>query len=105
MEEKIKQSLLKRGFTEETLLNNRGLTGAVIDETEKNIVTTNTFTLDDMRKAFLAGRDSVEAELDYEPFGDMDAYAKKKYVKSFKTFIHETYNKRRSCTANGLPAM
>lgn len=49
------------------------------------------FTVDDMRKAFLAGRDSVEAELRYEHFGDMDAYASKKIVKSFKTFIHENY--------------
>ena len=50
------------------------------------------FTLDDMRKAFQGGRDSVEAELRYEHFGDMDAYASKKIIKSFKTFIHENYS-------------
>ena len=49
------------------------------------------FTLDDMRKAFLGGRDSVEAELKCERYGDMDFYASKKIVKSFKTFIHENY--------------
>lgn len=47
------------------------------------------FTLDDMRKSFLAGRDSVEAEVQHEHFGEAEAYAVKKVVKSFKTFIHE----------------
>ncbi len=49
------------------------------------------FTLDDMRKAFEGGRDSIEAELKCERYGDMDFYASKKIVKSFKTFIHENY--------------
>lgn len=49
------------------------------------------FTLDDMRKAFEGGRDSIEAELKCERYGDMDFYARKKIVKSFKTFIHENY--------------
>ena len=33
LEDKIKNSLLIRGFSKETLLNNRGLIGATIDET------------------------------------------------------------------------
>jgi len=35
LETKIKQKLLDRGFSNETLLNNRGLIGATIDETAK----------------------------------------------------------------------
>lgn len=50
------------------------------------------FTLDDVRKAFEGGRDSVEAEIGYEHFGDMEAYPKKKIVKSFKQWIHENYH-------------
>lgn len=49
------------------------------------------FTIDDVRKAFEGGRDSVEAEIGYEHFGDMEAYPKKKIVKSFKQWIHENY--------------
>ncbi len=49
------------------------------------------FTLDDMRKAFEGGRDSIEAELKCERYVDMDFYASKKIVKAFKTFIHENY--------------
>ena len=37
MENIIKQKLIERGFKEETLLNNRGLIGATIDETEKQL--------------------------------------------------------------------
>lgn len=37
MEKLIKQKLIERGFTEETLLNNRGLIGAVIDETKEQL--------------------------------------------------------------------
>ena len=33
IEEKIKTKLLSKGFSKETLLNNRGLIGATIDET------------------------------------------------------------------------
>ena len=32
-EKRIKQKLIERGFSEDTILNNRGLIGAVIDET------------------------------------------------------------------------
>ena len=39
MEKIIKQKLIERGFKEETLLNNRGLIGACIDETEAITVT------------------------------------------------------------------
>jgi hypothetical protein len=49
------------------------------------------FTLDDMRRAFEGGTDSIEAELKCERYGDMDFYASKKIVKSFKTFIYENY--------------
>ncbi len=49
------------------------------------------FTIDDVRKAFEGGRDSVEAEIGYEHFGDMEAYPKKKIVKSFKQWMHENY--------------
>ncbi len=49
------------------------------------------FTLDDIRKAFEGGRDSVEPEIGYEHFGDMEAYPKKKIVKSFKQWMHENY--------------
>ena len=33
IEDEIKEALIIRGFTEETLLNNRGLIGATIEET------------------------------------------------------------------------
>lgn len=49
------------------------------------------FTIDDVRKAFEGGRDSVEADIGYEHFGDMEAYPKKKIVKSFKQWMHENY--------------
>jgi hypothetical protein len=38
LEYRVKTNLLKRGFTEEQLLNNRGLIGAAIDETRDEIV-------------------------------------------------------------------
>jgi len=38
LENKVRQQLLSRGFTKEQLLNNRGLIGAVIDETALNVV-------------------------------------------------------------------
>lgn len=37
MEKLIKQKLIERGFKEETLLNNRGLIGACIEETEQQL--------------------------------------------------------------------
>jgi hypothetical protein len=37
MEKLIKQKLKERGFKEETLLNNRGLIGACIEETEQQL--------------------------------------------------------------------
>lgn len=39
LEEKVKELLLKRGFSEKLLLNNRGLIGATIDETQNAIKT------------------------------------------------------------------
>lgn len=50
------------------------------------------FTIDDVRKGFEGGIDSVEAEIDYEQFGDMEAYPKKKIIKSFKQWMHENYH-------------
>ena len=47
------------------------------------------FTIDDMREAFQGGRDSVEAEMGCEQFGDMESYAKKKIIKTFKQWMHE----------------
>lgn len=38
IEEKVKSSLLTRGFGKETMLNNRGLIGATIDETILEVV-------------------------------------------------------------------
>ena len=37
MENIIKQKLIERGFKKETLLNNRGLIGACIEETEQQL--------------------------------------------------------------------
>jgi len=37
MKKLIKQKLIERGFSKETLLNNRGLIGAIIDETKQAI--------------------------------------------------------------------
>lgn len=37
MENIIKQKLIERGFNEKTLLNNRGLIGACIEETEQQL--------------------------------------------------------------------
>lgn len=44
MEKLIKQKLIERGFSKETLLNNRGLIGAVIDETKEAITVTRSCT-------------------------------------------------------------
>tara|TARA_R110000868_G_scaffold119513_3_gene317249 strand:+ start:762 stop:971 length:210 start_codon:yes stop_codon:yes gene_type:complete len=49
------------------------------------------FTIDDLRKAFEGGRDSVEATIAYREFGDWEEYPKKEIVKSFKQFMHENY--------------
>ena len=49
------------------------------------------FTLDDLRIAFEGGRDSVSAEMGYEHFGDMEPYAKKVIVKSFKQWLHDNH--------------
>ncbi len=38
IEEKVKSNLLARGFKNETMLNNRGLIGATIDETIVEVV-------------------------------------------------------------------
>ena len=38
IEEKVKTKLLMRGFSKETLLNNRGLIGAATDETVLELV-------------------------------------------------------------------
>lgn len=51
------------------------------------------FTKTDMRKAFLAGRESVESVLKYERWGDMEPYASTEVVLSFKEFIHNEYGK------------
>lgn len=37
MENIIKQKLIERGFSEKTLLNNRGLIGACIEETKEQL--------------------------------------------------------------------
>lgn len=37
MEKLIKQKLIERGFSEKTLLNNRGLIGACIEETKEQL--------------------------------------------------------------------
>ena len=42
-EKEIKSKLLMRGFTQKTLLNNRGLIGAIIDETI--LLTTKNFVI------------------------------------------------------------
>lgn len=51
----------------------------------------DSFTIDDLRKAFEGGRDSVEASLGYDHYDNMEAYPKKIIVKSFKQFMHENY--------------
>lgn len=38
MENIIKQKLIERGFSEKTLLNNRGLIGACIEETKEQLI-------------------------------------------------------------------
>lgn len=38
MENIIKQKLIERGFEEKTLLNNRGLIGACIEETKEQLI-------------------------------------------------------------------
>ena len=65
IEQKIKEALLIRGFKNETILNNRGLIGAVIDETilatVKNTVAlanvSKRYTEEDMNKAYGQGFD------------------------------------------------
>jgi len=39
IEDKVRENLKKRGFTEKTLLNNRGVIGATIDETLLEVIT------------------------------------------------------------------
>lgn len=63
IEQKIKTKLLIRGFSKNTLLNNRGLIGATTDETilevVKNLGIANvmcSFTVEDLQEAFEAGR-------------------------------------------------
>lgn len=51
------------------------------------------FTIDDLRNAFEGGRRSVEPTIGYEPWGNMEEYAKIKIVKSFKQWMHENYRK------------
>lgn len=58
---------------------------------EKN-QTKDSFSIDDLRKAFEGGRDSVDAVIKYYHFGDMEEYASKEIVKSFKQYMHETYH-------------
>jgi len=41
VEEKVKAKLLSRGFKKEQLLNNRGLIGAIIDETKEVVKNIN----------------------------------------------------------------
>jgi len=43
LENKIKQRLILRGFTEKQLINNRGLIGAVVDEVALILVKNITF--------------------------------------------------------------
>jgi hypothetical protein len=47
-----------------------------------------------MRKAFVGGRDSVEATMRCEPWGDMEEYASIRIKTSFKTFLHENYHEK-----------
>lgn len=42
IEDKVKLNLLVRGFRKETILNNRGLIGAVIDETILEVIKNST---------------------------------------------------------------
>lgn len=52
IEQKIKEALLIRGFKNETILNNRGLIGAVIDETILKTVK-NTVALDSINSRLI----------------------------------------------------
>jgi hypothetical protein len=52
----------------------------------------SSFTLDDLKKAFIDGQNSVNAEIGYEQFGDMDAYAKRVINKNFEKWFEENYS-------------
>lgn len=52
----------------------------------------SSFTLDDLKKAFIDGQNSVTAEIKYEQFGDMDSYAKKVINKNFEKWFEENYS-------------
>jgi hypothetical protein len=52
----------------------------------------SSFTLDDLKKAFIDGQNSVSAEIGYEQFGDMDAYPKRVINKNFDKWFEENYS-------------
>ena len=52
----------------------------------------SSFTLDDLKKAFIDGQNSVTAEIGYEQFGDMDEYAKRVINKNFDKWFEENYS-------------
>jgi hypothetical protein len=75
IEQKIKEALLIRGFKNETILNNRGLIGAVIDETILETVK-NTVDLADIMPRELTAENGAKQLLSgefYECFDPEDS--------------------------------
>lgn len=60
----------------------------------------SSFTLDDLKRAFIDGQNSVTAEISYERFGDMDAYAKRVINKNFDKWFEENYSQHTIYTAS-----
>jgi hypothetical protein len=52
----------------------------------------SSFTLDDLKRAFRDGQNSVTAEIGYEEFGDMDEYAERVINKNFDKWFEENYS-------------
>jgi hypothetical protein len=50
------------------------------------------YTVDDLRKAFEAGQDSVKTKISYEDCGDRDAYAEKVCTRNFDQWLKSIAN-------------
>lgn len=73
IEQKIKTKLLSRGFSKETLLNNRGLIGATIDETILEIVN-KIGNVSNQRELLLAFGNKLTLAVNGEKYKGMPEY-------------------------------
>jgi molecular chaperone GrpE (heat shock protein) len=62
-----------------------------MDRLKKDVKSSAKYNVDDMRKAFLAGRDSKEPIMKWEQYSDMEQYASFNIITSFKMWMHLKY--------------